>query len=32
MKEGLERYYYLVSREITRRGHGDRMKTNRFTP
>jgi len=32
MKDGLERYYYLVSREITRRGHGDRMKTNRFTP
>lgn len=31
-KEGLERYYYLVSREITRRGHGDRMKSNRFMP
>ena len=32
MKDGLERSYYLVSREITRRGHGDKMKNNRFTP
>jgi hypothetical protein len=32
MQQSLERYYYLVSREITRRTHGDKMKTNRFTP
>lgn len=31
-QDSLERYYYLVSREITRRGHGDRMKNNRFVP
>lgn len=32
MQQSLERYYYLVSREITRRTHGDKMRTNRFTP
>jgi hypothetical protein len=26
----LERYYYLTSRELTRRTHGDKMKNNRF--
>jgi hypothetical protein len=32
-KENLERYYLLVSRELTRRtSSGDRMKTNRYTP
>lgn len=30
MQESLERYYYLVSRELTRRTHGDKMKNNRF--
>lgn len=30
MQENLERYYYLVSRELTRRTHGDKMKNNRF--
>ncbi len=32
MQQSLERYYYLVSREITRRTHGDKMRTNRFVP
>lgn len=30
MQGSLERYYYLVSRELTRRTHGDKMRTNRF--
>lgn len=30
MQDSLERYYYLVSRELTRRTHGDKMKGNRF--
>ena len=29
-QSSLERYYYLTSRELTRRTHGDKMKTNKF--
>lgn len=29
-QSSLERYYYLASRELTRRTHGDKMKNNRF--
>ena len=29
-QQALERYYYLVSRELTRRTHGDKMQRNRF--
>ena len=31
-QDALERYYYLASRELTRRTSGERMKTNRFNP
>jgi hypothetical protein len=32
MQDSLERYYYLVSRELTRRTHGEKMRFNKYTP